>query len=252
MKALKCVPALFALALLALVAIPWGPGENKAEAFPNADNVAVVSQACLSDGSVGINVAWTAYNQGGQWVDLTLFDNGFVPGTFIGLGPLAAGQNSFIWEGIRPGLRHFLRINTLTGFGWQPSFTAAFFSRGDCLPYPAGNASNVSVPSQSCLQNGRVAATMTWTPSGQGVQWADLSLFDNGFAPATFVGVGPMPPGQSSLTWDGLLPGYYHFLRINTGAPGGWAPSPRVAFFTRPDCAPALPATPVATATPSG
>jgi len=198
---------------------------------------------------VGLSLSWTAYNQGPQWVDLSLFDNGFAPGTFIGLGPLPSGQNSFTWDGIRPGLLHFLRINTATPGGWAPA-SIGFFSRGDCVPFAPGNASNIAVISQGCDAGG-VTATISWTPSGQGTQWLDLSLYDNGFAPGSFVGFGPMAPTQATATWPGLLPGYYHFMRVNTGAPSGWAPSPRIAFQTRSDCPAALPPAPVATSTPT-
>jgi len=237
-------------AVVAVFAVQWSQsGGGVAEAFPNVDNLAVSGQTCLSDGTVGLSLSWTSYNQGGQWVDLTLFDNGFAPGSFVGLGPLSSGQNSFTWNGLKPGLLHFLRINTLAPSGWMPT-AISFVSRGDCAPYAPGNANNVGVVTQACDAGG-VTATISWTPSGQGTQWLDLSLYDNGFAPSSFVGYGPMTPTQSSAVWPGLLPGYFHFLRVNTGAPGGWAPSTRIAFQTRSDCPAALPSTPVPTATPA-
>jgi hypothetical protein len=241
-------PSLVALFALIALQFPARSGSGVAEAYPNVDNLGVTGQTCLSDGSVGLSLSWTTYNLGGQWVDLTLFNNGFAPGSFISLGPLSASQNSFTWNGLRPGLLHYLRLNTLTANGWFPT-SISFTTRGDCAPYPSGEATNVAVVTQACDAGG-VTATVTWIASGQGTQWLDLSLYDNGFAPGTFVGFGPMTPTQNSATWPGLLPGYFHFLRVNTGAPAGWAPSPRIAFQTRSDCPAGLPATPVPTATP--
>src|SRR4051794_34822588 len=113
-----------AAAVLAIVAVQWTGSRTKtAQAFPNVDNFAVAGQTCLADGTVSLNFSWTAYNQGNQWFDLTLFDNGFAPGTFIGLGPLPSNQSTFTWNGLKPGLLHFIRLNTFvnsTGI-WAPT-----------------------------------------------------------------------------------------------------------------------------------
>jgi hypothetical protein len=94
----------------------------------------------------------------------------------------------------------------------------------------------VNVVSQECLPNNKVRIHVTWVTYNQGHQWVDLSLFNNGWEWGTFLGAGPLPPWQSSLTWDGLLPGYWHYLRVNTLTPWGWVPSHTIAFFTRTDC----------------
>src|SRR5947209_1501645 len=146
---LLVLPIVLAVVSLLALQLPGRHGGGVAEAFPNADNLAVSGQACLSDGSVGLSLSWTSYGTGGQWVDLTLFDNGFAPGTFIGLGPLNSGQNTFTWNGLRPGLLHFLRLNTLTPQGWAPSFVS-FATRGDCAVLPSAQATNVAAVTQTC------------------------------------------------------------------------------------------------------
>jgi len=100
--------------------------------YPGADFVTVVSQECLPGNRVRIFVNWNPYNFGPQWIDLSLFNNDFIFGTFIGLGPMPPNQNNFMWDGLLPGLRHYLRINTLTAFGWFPSATITFVTRNDC------------------------------------------------------------------------------------------------------------------------
>jgi hypothetical protein len=103
--------------------------------FPGAENV-TIGQDCLSDGSIRLSLSWASFNLGIQFVDLSLFNNGWFPGTFLGAGPLPGFQNSLVWDGLLPGARHFVRVNTLTAFGWQPSPTFSFFTRSDCFRQP--------------------------------------------------------------------------------------------------------------------
>jgi hypothetical protein len=55
-------------------------------------------------------------------------------------------------------------------------------------------------------------------------------MANNGFAPGTFVGAGPV--AGSSFTWYGLARGATHFWRVNTLTPGGWASSNTGSFVT--------------------
>jgi hypothetical protein len=82
-----------------------------------------------------------------QWIDLTLFasprnptlDNGFPRGTFVSAGPFPASGGHFTWQGIRPGLRHFYRVNTLystpVGTEWIVQFSGSFLTL-DCTNLP--------------------------------------------------------------------------------------------------------------------
>ena len=96
-------------------------------------------------------------------------------------------------------------------------------------------ASQITVSAQQCdtLFPGTASVTISWAPSRRGQQWLDISLFNNRFAPGTFVGIGPFPPGASSFVWSGLRPGLTHFLRINTLSPYGWETSRSIAFATQ-------------------
>ena len=204
-----------------------------------ANFVTVAAQQCLSPNDVRVGFTWVAYNEGPQWVDLSLSNNGFFPGTFVGLGPLAASQTSFTWDGILAGLTHFLRVNTLTAAGWSTSPTIAFTTRNDCqfvsqVPLGVG-ASNVAL-SQVCLLNGAPRIALTWTSSNQGQQWLDNSAYSAYFEPYSFTSVGPFVSNQTAYNWDGLVPGSLHFIRINTGTPSGWIASPASAFYVRSDC----------------
>ncbi len=83
-----------------------------------------------------------------------------------------------------------------------------------------------------------VRVTFLWGPSRAGPQWLDLSVFNNGFAPGTFVTAGAFNPNTWGFVWDGVLQGTTHYARVNTLMPAGWMPSGTLAFFT-PVCDPA-------------
>lgn len=61
------------------------------------------------------------------WVDLSLQDNGWLTGTFIGNGPLSPGVHSLVWDGLNPGVKHYLRVNQqLANGSWSTSRTYYF------------------------------------------------------------------------------------------------------------------------------
>jgi len=106
-------------------------GSSTPPAEAAAAFIAVAGQQCTSASQVSVSFSWAAYNEGQQWFDLSLSNNGFAPGTFVGIGPLGFNQTSFTWDGILPGLTHYMRINTLTPYGWSVSQTVTFTTR-DC------------------------------------------------------------------------------------------------------------------------
>ena len=72
------------------------------------------------------------------WVDLSLENNGFIPGTFAGAGPIPptpTGDPSlepwlavYTWSGIEPGLTYYWRVNLRYGDAWYASPTYTFVS----------------------------------------------------------------------------------------------------------------------------
>ncbi len=96
-----------ALSLLGLSAAMLLLGTNaighKAGSTPVAEaaaySITVVDQQCLSTSAVRVVFTWGSYNEGNQWMDLSLTNNDFVPGTFVGVGPIPVGQNTFTWDG---------------------------------------------------------------------------------------------------------------------------------------------------------
>src|SRR5690348_3491329 len=92
------------------------PGSGPPQ-YPGADNITVYL-TCQPDGRVTLNLNWVGYGLGAQFVDLSLFNNGFLFGTFIGQGPLPPYQNQFTWTGLLPNAQHYIRVNTSTVYGW--------------------------------------------------------------------------------------------------------------------------------------
>jgi len=205
-----------------------------------ASHTVVSAQKCdtPAPGSVSVTFSWVPSRRGEQWLNLSLSDNGFAADTFVGVGPFPPEADSFVWGGLSPGVTYFLRINTHSPFGWEPSQTLAFVT-ATCASTESLVASQITVSAQGCetASPGSVSATLSWAPSRRGEQWLDISLFNNRFAPGTFVGIGPFPPETNRFVWSGLRPGLTHFLRINTRSPFGWEPSESIAFGT-PACGP--------------
>src|SRR6266700_2627846 len=96
--------------LLVMSGSNWGQHPPRAaEAAPLAAfNVNVVAQDCLADGNVRATISWSPMTLGFQWVDLSLFDNDFIPGTFIGVGRIDPFQSVLNWDDLLPGRLHFL------------------------------------------------------------------------------------------------------------------------------------------------
>jgi hypothetical protein len=137
-KLVVALVAVFALYLtLPGAGSPVAP--RPAEAFPGVDNFTILSQECVNPNNVRLNMAWTSYNNGPQWFDVSLQNNGWIWGTFVGAGPIPSGQSTFTWEGFIPNARHYLRVNTLTFFGWAESATVSFVTRS-CFGGGGGGA----------------------------------------------------------------------------------------------------------------
>ena len=143
---------LAALIVAGLLLISGGRTASVARAdFPAADLSTSLLFHCLPDSTVRAELKWTSYNQGAQWLDLSLFNNDFAPGTFQGIGPLPPTQSGLAWDGLTPGVWYFARVNTLTFAGWSPSRPMAFITPPDCFSPAAASAYYPPPPPSNCL-----------------------------------------------------------------------------------------------------
>jgi hypothetical protein len=128
------------LKLLALAAAIGVVAAGAFFAMPSqaATNQLYLMQNCRSDGSVRLDFSWKGNDPSAnqQWLDLSLFNNGWDWGTFLGAGPMPASQQSLRWEGLISGTTHYVRLNQLMPNGvWDQSVTWVFTTI-DCTPQP--------------------------------------------------------------------------------------------------------------------
>lgn len=175
--------------------------------------------------SADVTFSWTGpANVSAIYLDLSLFDNNFQDGTFI-TAVLPAGTTQFTWQGLLPGFAHFWRV---TGQGNDGSWVMSNFGSFT----PCGTQRLLGM-SYVCTGNGRATVVFRWAPGSTAgiLQYLDLTLFNNGFAPGTFLGAGPLPPTQQAVVWPGILANIVHYYRVNElGAVFGWGPSATGTF----------------------
>jgi hypothetical protein len=151
--------SLVAVLLAAIAAV--GTSERTARAYYAPAQLSTdLFFECQPDGAVRVYLQWSSSNQGLQWLDLSLFDNDFQPGTFLSAGPLPSGQGSLTWDGLVPGAWHVVRVNTLTDAGWAPSEKMLFFTPNDCTAARAGTEVPPPIP-VGCIDNGLAACVTT-------------------------------------------------------------------------------------------
>ena len=89
----------------------------------------MVAQCVSADpNSVRVTFLWAPSNAGIQYLDLSIYNNGFAPDTFIGAGGFGPPAWGFVWNNLTQGTTHFARVDTLSGSGWHASSTLAFFT----------------------------------------------------------------------------------------------------------------------------
>jgi hypothetical protein len=88
------------------------------------------------DGRASVSFIWSGGdpNARQQWVDLTAQNNNWLPGSFSGVGPLAANVSSYEWVGLASKARYYVRINQLLqNNSWDASETY-YVDTIDCTP----------------------------------------------------------------------------------------------------------------------
>jgi len=102
-----------------------------------------IRQECVAGanpGGVRVRFSWTPnLHNKGQWLDLSLSDDPFAPGKFVGAGPLPSGIATYTWEGLVPNAVHYWRVNELVGGRWFTSQTGSFVTLPCGTAGPAAN-----------------------------------------------------------------------------------------------------------------
>jgi hypothetical protein len=201
---------------------------------PSGAATATVTQSCSATkpGTATVTLVWPSTQAGAQqtWFDISVVP-GFSPGWFQGWGPLPVTQTAYAFDGLPNGVHFYYRANTLYNDGiWRETAAGSFVA--SCGGSGGGGAPVTGNITQACDGGSGVTATFNWQANAPGPQFLDLSIFNNGFPPGSFVGVGPIASGGTSFTWYGLGRGMTHYWRINTLTPGGWSTSNTGSFVT--------------------
>ncbi len=179
-----------------------------------------------------------------MWIDLTLFDNNFARGTFLGFGPFGADEDAraFALEGLNQYQIHYYRLNALVDGRWHELGRAAF-GTPDCNTVRQMECDAASGTVDVLFE----LPAFTLAPGRAIESWLDLSLFNNGFPRGTFLGVGPFPPPvpasqpspPPSVTlyrWEGIISARMHFFRVNVLNDRGIWDQRSFGSFLTPDC----------------
>jgi hypothetical protein len=150
--------------LAALLAVAGVIGAAAFYAIPSqaATTQLYTLQTCLPDGSVRVDFSWQGNDRNAtqQWLDLSLFNNNWQWGTFLGAGPMPGSQNALRWDGLIPGVTHFVRVNQqLANGAWDPSGTFYFDTRACTPATPPNSSDRARVPAP--IDDARVVKTAT-------------------------------------------------------------------------------------------
>jgi hypothetical protein len=162
-----------------------------------------VSQTCAPDG-VAVNFGWDGQDPAAiqVWIDISLADNGFAPGTFISAGPLPGWSTSYLWRGIRPGFTHFVRVNIQHANGsWDPSGTFIVASQtcgGTSVPIGTpGGIGRPSIQNVTCTSSFDTGSIANINPTDRKQTRLNASTAETIRCVATATGA------YSSLAWRG-------------------------------------------------
>ena len=78
-----------------------------------------------------------------------------------------------------------------------------------------GEATGLAVESQTCTPGFTVQVVLSWTPSGAGQQWVDISLLNDGFT-APYIHGGPFNASRSEATVNNLEAQRNYYVRVST------------------------------------
>ena len=152
---------LLALGVLALLGLSLQFGRT-VEAAPTSVSVA---QGCGENGvGVDVTLSWSGASASATQtlVDLSLYNNGWIPGTFASSGAISPNQTSFKFVSLLPNTQYYVRVSQLSGAAWDSSITFMFMTGPACY----GTGTSYSSPSSSTSPSYSSASPGYGTSSG--------------------------------------------------------------------------------------
>src|SRR5437870_1480761 len=95
------------LFVLAFILLTLGALLPRAHASAAPQLSSARSMDCTAN-NASVHFEWQPVPGGqAQWLDLSVTDDSFAPGTFVGYGGLPAASGSMNWSNLEPGVAHF-------------------------------------------------------------------------------------------------------------------------------------------------
>jgi len=91
-----------------------------------------MEQGCSSDGSVSLSFSWQDSDPAAtqRWIDVSSYDNGWQPNTYVGAGPISPEAKNLIWPGYKSGEHFYVRFSEQRRDGtWESTRTYDFLVR---------------------------------------------------------------------------------------------------------------------------
>jgi hypothetical protein len=107
------------------------------------------SQACAESGvGTDVTLGWSGASPAATqtWVDVSLYNNGWIPGTYSTSGAISPNISSFKFVSLLPNNLYYVRVSQLLSTGvWDSSTTFQFMTAAACT----GMSTSYSSPSYS-------------------------------------------------------------------------------------------------------
>ncbi|HWO72968.1 MAG TPA: class F sortase [Dehalococcoidia bacterium] len=216
---------LFILSLAAAAAFSRPAGIASAQPMGAVLDLPLVD--CRGFGVMEASFGWLpAPGTQRQWLELSVFDNGFAPGTFVST-ELPADAASHRAPVLRPDLPNFWRIRSETAEGPTISATGAFM--------PCYGPILLQGPLY-CHFGSIATVEFRWAPLAvpTGQQWLEISP-DPAFPEGALTRIGPLSPATQTFRRGGFGNGETVFFRVVWVDTDGNERVSQVGGFT-PDC----------------
>jgi hypothetical protein len=169
------------LAVFALLGVTHTPSVSAAGAALSHPTVQ------CSGNNATVAFQWTPLTGAtAQYLDLSIQDGTFAPGTFAASQVTAGGVS---WPGLEPGAIYWWRVNSNSNAGWQTSDVKTFV--------PCGNPQPLTVAT-TCADASNLNVDFFWVPVAGSAsdQFIDISQ-DQAFPAGRFEGKGLSPPAPA-------------------------------------------------------
>ena len=143
-----------------------------------------MTQSCSANGvGVDANISWSGGNAGAMEtiLDVSEYNNGWVPGTYASSGSISPNINSFKWVGLLPNTVYYVRISQLMAVGlYDTSMTYTMTTGPVCYGTPTASYStpaNLGYPTGSYSTPANLGYPTTTTSYSSGSSYSGINSY---------------------------------------------------------------------------